>query len=233
MSKNFFITGTDTDAGKTVATAQLLRAFVATGIRAIGMKPVASGCELRGETLWNADVAAHAAASNVTAPLEWVSPYRFLPPISPHLAAREAGVEIDVEHLLACARHLENVADVVLIEGAGGWYAPLSDKLSMATLAQRLGAPVVLVVGMRLGCINHALLTAQAIIQSGLTLAGWVANRIDPSMSRYEDNLTYLQQHLPAPFLAEIPHQTRADRGCLPASCVNQLFTAADSTRQG
>lgn len=224
MSKVFFITGTDTDAGKTVATAQLLRAFAANGQRAVGMKPVASGCEWRAETLWNSDVAAHAAASNVAAPLEWVSPYRFEPPISPHLAAAEAGVKVEVEHLLACSRHLENLADVVLIEGAGGWYAPLSDEASMATLAQRLGAPVILVVGMRLGCINHALLTAQAIIQSGLPFAGWLANRIDPGMSRYEDNLAYLQKHLPAPLLAEMPHQQGADQGSLPLSCVTELL---------
>ncbi|SFN53265.1 dethiobiotin synthetase [Formivibrio citricus] len=226
MSKLFFITGTDTDAGKTVATAQLLRAFVANGLRAVGMKPVASGCEWRDGVLWNADVAAHKAAGNVDAPLEWASPYRFEPPISPHLAAAEAGMKVDVGHLLASARHLEKLADVVLVEGAGGWFAPLTDTESMATLAQRLGAPVILVVGMRLGCINHAMLTAQAIEQSGLHLVGWLANRIDPRMSRYEDNLAYLQQHLPAPLLAEIAHQPAADQGRLPAACASQLLAA-------
>lgn len=229
MSKLFFITGTDTDAGKTVATAQLLRAFVAAGYHAVGMKPVASGCEWRGETLWNADVAAHASAGNVEAPLEWVSPYRFEPPISPHLAAREAGVVVTADHLLSCAHKLEERADIVLVEGAGGWFAPLSETENMATLAQCLGAPIVLVVGMRLGCINHALLTAQAIKLTGLPLAGWLANRIDPDMSRYEDNLTYLRQHLPAPLLAEIPYQPAADQGCLPSSCVAKLLaTCAD-----
>lgn len=226
MSKLFFITGTDTDAGKTVATAQLLRAFVANGQLAVGMKPVASGCEWRDGVLWNSDVAAHRAASNVEAPQELVSPYRFEPPVSPHLAAAEAGIKVDVEHLLACANRLKDLADVVLVEGAGGWFAPLSDSESMATLAQRLGAPVILVVGMRLGCINHAMLTAQAIEQSGLHLAGWLANRIDPGMSRYEDNLAYLQRHLPAPLLAEIAYQPAADQGSLATVCAAQLLAA-------
>ncbi len=224
MSHVFFITGTDTDAGKTVATAQMLRAFSTAGFSAIGMKPVASGCELRDELLWNADVAAHAAASNVAAPLEWVSPYRFAPPVSPHLAAREAGVKVEIAHLQSCIWQLETLAEVVLVEGAGGWLAPLSEEASMADLAQRLGAPVVLVVGMRLGCINHAMLTAQAIKQSGVPFAGWLANRIDPDMSRYQDNLAYLQQHLPAPLLAEIQHQPDADLGCLPAASIKILL---------
>lgn len=229
MSKLIFVTGTDTDAGKTVATSCLLRTFAAAGLRAVGMKPVASGCEERSEGLWNADVAAHAAAGNVVAPQEWVSPYRFLPPISPHLAAREAGVTVDIEHLLDCAHKLQGLADVVLVEGAGGWFAPMTDEVNIAAFAQRLGAPVVLVVGMRLGCINHALLTAQAISHSGLRLAGWIANRVDPGMSRYADNLAYLQQHLSAPLLAEIAHQPDADKGCLPASCVNVLLETCDS----
>lgn len=201
----FFITGTDTDVGKTVATCQLLRAFAANGQRALGMKPVASGCELRDGELWNADVAAHAAASNLAAPLALVSPYRFAPPVSPHLAAREAGVELDLEHLAACADQLQTLSDVLLIEGAGGWFAPLSDTASMQDLALRLNAPVILVVGMRLGCLNHALLTVQAIRQSGLLLAGWIANAVDPAMRSYADNLAYLRQHIPAPLIAEIP----------------------------
>lgn len=201
-----FITGTDTDVGKTVATSQLLRAFAANGLCAVGMKPVASGCEWRDGALWNADVAAHAAASNVAAPLALVNPYRFEPPISPHLAARQAGVSVDLDHLADCAHQLAQLADVVIVEGAGGWLAPLSDTASMQDLAVKLAAPVILVVGMRLGCLNHALLSARAIEASGLPFAGWIANRIDPAMSCYAENLAYLQQHMPAPMLAEIPH---------------------------
>lgn len=206
-----FVTGTDTDVGKTVATCQLLRAFAANGLRAVGMKPVASGCEWRDGALWNADVAAHRAAGNVAAPLEWVSPYRFEPPISPHLAARRAGVEVDLAHLLDCARRLEQLADVVVVEGAGGWLAPLSDSACMEDLARKLGAPVVLVVGMRLGCLNHALLTARAISQSGVPFAGWVANHIDPAMRDCQDNLDTLWQKLAAPCLGQIAHGSDAE----------------------
>jgi dethiobiotin synthetase len=206
-----FITGTDTDAGKTVATCQMLRAFAANGLRAVGMKPVASGCEWRDGALWNADVAAHRAAGNVAAPLEWMSPYRFEPPISPHLAARRVGVEVDLEHLLDCARRLEQQADVVVVEGAGGWLAPLSDSASMEDLARKLGAPVVLVVGMRLGCLNHALLTARAISQSGVPFAGWIANQIDPAMLDYQDNLDTLRRKLLAPCLGQIKHGSGAE----------------------
>ena len=215
-----FITGTDTDVGKTVATSQLLRAFAANGLSAIGMKPVASGCEWRDGALWNADVAAHAAASNVAAPLSLVNPYQFEPPISPHLAARQAGVSVDLDHLADCAHQLAQLADVVIVEGAGGWLAPLSDTASMQDLAVKLSAPVILVVGMRLGCLNHALLSARAIEASGLPFAGWIANRIDPAMSCYAENLAYLQQHMPAPMLAEIPHV---------ADAVNQMLAISQT----
>ncbi|WP_245615789.1 dethiobiotin synthase [Andreprevotia chitinilytica] len=201
----YFITGTDTDIGKTVATSQLLRAFAAAGKQVVAMKPVASGCEWRDGTLWNADVAAHRAASNVDAPVELTNPYRFEPAISPHLAAREAGVTISLDHLARCADQLSPLADILLVEGAGGWLAPLSDEASMADLAVKLAAPVILVVGMRLGCINHALLSTHAIRASGLPLVGWIANQIDPAMSRYAENLGYLTAHLGAPLLAEIP----------------------------
>ena len=210
-ARGWFITGTDTDVGKTVVTAQLLRGMVHAGYRSVAMKPVASGCEVRidaqgHEYWWNADVAAHAAAGNITAPEYLTNPYLFLPPISPHLAAREAGVEVSLPHLIDCAGQLAALADVVLVEGAGGWLAPLNEDLSMADLAAGLGWPVILVVGMRLGCINHALLTAQAITARGLTLAGWVANQIDPDMARYTDNLATLKQRLLAPILGEVLH---------------------------
>lgn len=219
----YFITGTDTDVGKTVVTAQLLRAFSLAGWRSVGMKPVASGCEWHDGALINADVIAHQDASNIDAPLHWISPYRFAPPISPHLAARQVGVSVDLAHLAHCADQLEKLADVVLIEGAGGWLAPLSDTACMADLAKQLNAPVILVVGMRLGCLNHAMLTANAILQSGLPLAGWVANQIDPDMACYADNLAWLRQKIPAPCLAEISHTQDAQYRALPAACLAML----------
>ncbi|GAB7127581.1 dethiobiotin synthase [Silvimonas sp. JCM 19000] len=214
-ARGWFITGTDTEVGKTVATAQLLRAFVANGYATAAMKPVASGCEVRldaqgNEYWWNADVAAHAEASNLNLPATLTNPYRFLPPISPHLAARDAGIEVSLSHLLDCAQQIAAQSDVMLVEGAGGWLAPLNETASMADLASALGFPVILVVGMRLGCINHALLTVQAIAAQGVPLAGWIANQVDPAMSRYPENLATLQQRIAAPLLGEIRHSPQA-----------------------
>ncbi|MDR3427383.1 dethiobiotin synthase [Silvimonas sp.] len=227
-AQGYFITGTDTEVGKTVATCQLLRAFNAAGKQTIGMKPVASGCELRSDAdgqsfMWNADVAAHAAASSVQADGQLVNPYRFMPPIAPHLAAREAGIDVSLPHLLQCSAALQQQADVVLVEGAGGWYAPLNESAMMADLAKALGFPVILVVGMRLGCINHALLSVQAIEASGLQFAGWIANRVDPAMSRYEDNLQTLQKALRSPLLGQIEYAAAAEQGCLPATALHFL----------
>lgn len=203
----YFITGTDTEVGKTVATCALLRALARSGQRVVGMKPVASGCvrNAQGE-LDNEDVLAHAAASNVQAARALTNPYAFEPPISPHLAAAEAGVRLDIDLLATRYQALAATADIVLVEGAGGWLAPLDEQHSMADLAGRLGLPVILVVGMRLGCLNHALLTARAIMASGLPLAGWVANCVDPAMRAREANLAYLDSHIPAPRLGVIPY---------------------------
>lgn len=223
IAARYFITGTDTEVGKTVATVQLLRSLNQNNIPAIGMKPAASGCVAQGDILINEDVELQRAASPISAPLELVSPYRFLPAISPHLAAKEAGIAIDLQYLVQCAAQLQAYAQTVLIEGAGGWFAPLSDTIKIADLAVALQAPVILVVGMRLGCINHALLTAQAIAQTGLPLAGWIANRVDPNMARYAENLAYLQAHLAAPLLDEIAYSPNAAAGCLNPQAITRL----------
>ncbi|HEY9103621.1 dethiobiotin synthase [Chitinimonas sp.] len=207
MSTAYFITGTDTEVGKTYATVALLRAAVACGHRAVGMKPLASGCVRNADGgLDNEDVLAHAAAGNVTVARELANPYAFLPPISPHLAAREAGVTVEFARIQQSYEQLSTLADLVLVEGAGGWLAPVDEQRSMADLAQFLGLPVVLVVGMRLGCLNHALLTVEAIKARGIRLAGWLANCIDPQMRAREDNLAYLAQHIAAPLLGVIPY---------------------------
>jgi len=229
IEARYFITGTDTDVGKTIATAQLLRAFAAAGHVAVGMKPVAAGCEWRNGQLYNSDVAAHAAASSIQAPAALVCPYLFEAPISPHLAAREEGRSLDLEHIASAAHQLQAWADVVLVEGAGGWFAPLSDEYNIADLAVRLQSPVILVVGMRLGCLNHALLSAKAILDSGLRLAGWIANQIDPKMQRYADNIAYLQANLPAPMLAEIAFQPNAQNLTLPAQAITLLACGASA----
>ncbi|UVJ43667.1 dethiobiotin synthase [Pseudomonas sp. LS1212] len=206
MSAAYFIAGTDTDVGKTTIAAGLLHAAKLNGLATLGAKPVASGCEVTPKGLRNADALALMAESSIKLKYEEVNPFAFEPAIAPHLAAREAGVVLDVQSLLGPMRDiLARDADFTLIEGAGGWRVPLSDQANLSDLAMALQLPVILVVGVRLGCINHALLTAEAIAQDGLQLAGWVANIIDARTSRLEENLATLAERLPAPCLGRVP----------------------------
>ena len=203
---SYFVTGTDTGVGKTLVSAALLHALALRHRRVVGMKPVAAG-EVQAGALWaNEDVLALRAASNCTVPPELDNPYSLPDPLSPHIAAQRAGLRIDIDHLVHCYRALARLADAVVVEGAGGFHVPLSDSTTGADLAQALALPVVLVVGLRLGCLNHATLTAEAIRARGLTLAGWVANRIDPAMQAQQDNIDYLQRRLGAPLLADIAY---------------------------
>lgn len=210
---SFFVTGTDTGVGKTLVSAALLHALAARYPRVVGMKPVAAGTvQTEGEGGdANEDVLALRAASNCRVPPALDNPVLLPDPVSPHIAAARAGVHIDIPHLVACHRQLMQLADAVVVEGAGGFLVPLSDTETGADLAQALGLPVVLVVGLRLGCLNHALLTAEAIRSRGLTLAGWVANHIDPGMLAQGDNIAFLQHQLAAPLLASIAHQSQPD----------------------
>ncbi len=206
MSAAYFITGTDTDVGKTTIAAGLLYAARLAGMSTAAGKPVASGCELTPKGLRNADALALMAQCSLPLSYAEVNPVAFEPAIAPHLAAREAGVALTVQSLSGPMRHiLDKEADFTLIEGAGGWRVPLADQDNLSDLAMALGLPVILVVGMRLGCINHALLTAEAIARDGLQLAGWVANIIDPKTSRLEENLATLAERLPAPCLGRVP----------------------------
>jgi dethiobiotin synthetase len=198
----WFITGTDTEVGKTFTTCALLLALKAKGRRAVGMKPVAAGTDAAGN---NDDVEQLKAASGVKADARLINPYLFEPAIAPHIAATEAGVHIDIERITEAFDQLREQADTVLVEGVGGFCVPLGDSCDAADLAKQLGLPIILVVGLRLGCINHALLTVEAIAARGLTLAGWIANRIDPHMQRWEENLAALHQRIAAPLLGVIP----------------------------
>lgn len=200
----FFVTGTDTGVGKTLAACVLLRALSARGLRTVGMKPVAAGAVRTGGELRNDDVDRLEAASSVAAPRALRNPYCFEPPIAPYLAAQLAGVEIRLATILGAARALGREADVVVIEGAGGFCVPLNDREDTADLAVRLRMPVILVVGIRLGCLNHALLTARVIRQRRLRLAGWIANRIDPGMAHAADNVAALERRLAVPCIAHI-----------------------------
>jgi len=206
MSAAFFVTGTDTDVGKTTIAAGLLRAARLAGLSTAAVKPLASGCEPSAEGLRNSDALALLAECSLPLRYAQVNPFAFAPAIAPHLAAREVGVELEVAALAdAVQAVLDQQADFTLVEGAGGWRVPLSDQATLADLPIALDLPVILVVGVRLGCINHAVLTAEAIARDGLRLAGWVANVIDPQTSRLEDNLRTLTERLAAPCLGRVP----------------------------
>ncbi|HEY8118918.1 MAG TPA: dethiobiotin synthase [Methylophilaceae bacterium] len=205
MKAAYFITGTDTGVGKTLISSALINGFVSHGYKTAGMKPVAAGCELQDSELISEDVTQLVLASNVTLPLRQINPYAFLPALAPHIAAEQAGVNISLKVITDAYRQASTQADVVIVEGVGGFCVPLGDDIDTADMAQRLGLPLIMVVGMRLGCLNHALLTAEAIKARGLKLAGWVANQIDPKMSAFEENLQALKERLGCPCLGVVP----------------------------
>lgn len=200
--KGIFVAGTDTGVGKTHVAASLVRALRAAGVRASGMKPIAAGIDAGADC--NADVAALAEADGLDLPLRARNPYAFADPIAPHLAARDTGITIELAAIAAAWRQVERFADVAVVEGAGGVRVPIGPQLDMLDVARRLRLPVLLVVGVRLGCLNHAQLASDAVAARGLALAGWVANRIDPSMLRADDNVAELARLLPAPMVADV-----------------------------
>ncbi|HZH43753.1 MAG TPA: dethiobiotin synthase [Lysobacter sp.] len=201
-----FVTGTDTGVGKTVASTALLHALRARGLRSIGMKPVASGCERSADGWRNEDALALQAASDVAADYAEINPFALPAPTAPQLASREAGMEVTREPIERAFRALAARADAVVVEGVGGWLAPLADGFEQAELARAFELPVVLVVGLRLGCLNHARLTARAIAGDGLRLAGWIGNQVEPVFDRREGYLGLLNAALPAPCLGLLPY---------------------------
>lgn len=207
----YFVTGTDTGVGKTLVASALIHRFVQRGYQTVGMKPVAAGCEPQAGELVSEDVSQLIAASNVTAHLRQINPYAFTPAIAPHIAAKLARVEISLDVIVDAFQQLSAQAEIVIVEGVGGFCVPLGNDIDTADLAQQLGLSVIMVVGMRLGCLNHALLTAEAIRARGLQLAGWVANQVDRDMQVYEENLHYLQQRLGMPCLGIIPWMENPD----------------------
>jgi dethiobiotin synthetase len=217
--RGYYLTGTDTGAGKTFATCALLAACAATGRRAVGMKPVASGC-LWTEGGWrNDDAVALQAHANVDVAYAHVNPYALPAATAPEIAAALAGVEIELAPILQAYAALAAQADVVLVEGVGGWLAPLSATLDQPALARALGLPVILVVGLRLGCLNHARLSARAIQADGMVLAGWIATEVDPALEFAGEYFEALQRVLPAPLLGRLPYA--GDRG--PAAAAHAL----------
>lgn len=205
---SYFVTGTDTGVGKTLISCALMHAFAARDQRVVGMKPVAAGCDDNDQ---NEDVKQLRAACNVLASYGQINPYSLYHPIAPHIAARNAGISIDFERIMTSFRELTSQADVVIVEGIGGFKVPLNEKQDSADLAQQFKLPVIMVVGMRLGCLNHALLTADAIAAYGLKLAGWVANVLDADMPALRDNIAALEKRLHAPLLGVVEHQASPD----------------------
>ncbi|WP_457096802.1 dethiobiotin synthase [Lysobacter sp. P5_B9] len=206
-----YVTGTDTGIGKSIASAALLHALRARGQRAVGMKPVASGCEDTGEGWRNEDALALQQASDPVPAYADVNPYALPQPLAPELAAAEAGVTIELATIVAAHARLAAQADAVVVEGVGGWAAPLTATIDQVEVVRALQLPVVMVVGLRLGCISHARLTARAIAADGAKLVGWIANGIDPGMARADDNFVILQRVLPVACWGRLPHAPAPD----------------------
>jgi dethiobiotin synthetase len=224
---SLFVTGTDTEIGKTLVSAALLRGFARAGLRAAAMKPIAAGAfEVDG--VWhNEDADQLDAASNVLLPPALRTPYLLKAPAAPHIVAAQEHVTLDIAHIVDCHAQAMRLADIVVVEGVGGFRVPLTEMHDTADLAFALNLPVVLVVGMRLGCISHALLTAEAIAARGLHLAGWVANRVDPAMGFADENIAAIRDRLErqydAPLLGIVPH--------LNCVCADTAADALDTTR--
>lgn len=221
----YFVTGTDTEIGKTLISSALLHALTLRGVRTAGMKPVAAGAELCDGVWHNDDADMLAAASSERLPQTVTTPYLLRQATAPHIAAAREGVAIEPAHILACYARIAAAADAVVVEGVGGFRVPLTERFDTADLAQQLALPVVLVVGLRLGCISHALLTAEAIAARGLQLAGWVANTVDAELPNAAQNVEALAARLPAPLLGCVPRLPLAsaaaaaahiDFSCLP-----------------
>ncbi|SHF73713.1 dethiobiotin synthetase [Microbulbifer donghaiensis] len=212
MTRTYFVAGTDTEVGKTYVTAALLASAANAGLKTAAVKPVASGCESTDAGLRNADALLLQEAMTLELPYQQVNPFALEPAIAPHIAAMEAGKSLNLSRMAGVCRGVMSTgADLVLIEGAGGWRTPLGPRAFLSQLPRELNIPVILVVGMQLGCINHALLTAEAIRRDGLPLAGWVANFAREGMARPEENLATLKALLPAPLLGTLPFDERAD----------------------
>jgi dethiobiotin synthetase len=228
VTRACFVAGTDTGVGKTRVCAALCRTLAARGLRVAGMKPVATGAFRDGAAgLRSGDGVNLRAAANVEAPYELVNPYCFESAISPHLAARDAGEPVDTVRIARCFDALAARADVVIVEGTGGWLAPIGAGTTMADVAGTLALPVVLVVGLRLGCLNHAALTLRAIRDARLPFAGWIANAIDPGFARCADNVATLGSILGAPAIAQLPFATgESAAAALPASAAEALLAA-------
>jgi dethiobiotin synthetase len=207
MATGYYVTGTDTAAGKTFASVALLHALRARGLRAVGMKPVASGCELRNGVFVNEDAMALQAASSEPVPAyALVNPFALPEATAPQIAAAHAGASVNIAPMLGAYEQLAARADVVVVEGVGGWLAPFADGLEQGELARRLQLPVILVVGIKLGCLNHARLSEARILADGLPVAGWIGNRVDPHLDFPDEYEALVRRSMATPCLGMLPH---------------------------
>jgi len=230
MTQSWFITGTDTNVGKTIVAAALAHALQNNFARVACMKPVACGAAQTHAGLRNDDALALQAAANVALPYETINPYCYEQPIAPHIAADLSGRTIDLEQIIVSYKAICSQADAVLVEGVGGWQVPLNAQHDTADLACLIDAPVILVVGIRLGCLNHALLTRAAIARCGLRLAGWVANQIDPNCEFTAEIKSYLVDNIDAPLIADVPHLAAHDKkDAIDFMHVNELLRSANN----
>lgn len=225
MSHGYWVTGTDTGVGKTMLSAALIEVYKMRGKRVVGMKPVAAGCELREGVLHCDDSERLLRASHIKPDRALITPYAYAPAVAPHLAAEAENRPIEFAPILAAYAALCEQAEVVIVEGVGGFAVPLSAEQDTADLAVAFGLPVILVVGLRLGCLNHALLTQEAIIARGLTFAGWIANAIDPHMALRDENIAALEQRLVAPRLGSVPFLDNP-RSCTAAAFIDPPLEA-------
>lgn len=224
MSGGWFVTGTDTGVGKTLVSRLLLEALRHAGQSAVGMKPVASGCHVTEAGLRSDDALELMKASDISVGYTDVNPYALGSACAPHIAAQEMGVEIELKKILESFRRLQQKSPWVVVEGVGGWLVPLGERLTMADVARALGLPVILVVGLRLGCLNHALLTVEAIRRADIPLAGWIANRIDPAMTHVPENIAALEQKIDAPLLAQFPFEPAMKPGIAASAIPIQML---------
>ena len=227
MSKcrGYFITGTDTGVGKTVVTLGLMQALQARGNTVVAMKPVAAGCEPTPAGLRNDDALRLQQQASIELDYAQINPYAFAPAIAPHIAAEQAGVRININNINSKYSELHCMSGCVLVEGAGGWQVPLNEEETLADLALQLGLDVIMVVGVRLGCLNHALLTAAAITTSGCTLAGWVANQLPPAPECVQENINYLKSRISAPLLGVLPIMPAVSAGAVAENLSLSILT--------
>jgi len=205
ISESIFITGTDTDVGKTWVALLLMQALKKKGLKVAAMKPIACGCELTAQGLRNDDAVALMAEANVPIPYDIVNPYAFAPPIAPHIAANQAAIDINMDKIKDCYQQIKSQVDIIVVEGAGGWQVPISGTQTSADMVTACAWPVLLVVGMRLGCLNHALLSVESIRASSNTLMGWVANSPGKEMQNYSENIASVRARIKPVLLAKIP----------------------------